>query len=91
MATHTLSDLRMGLDRSVEHEARHEGHNAVSRYIPVERMTAEDDREALELLRDAFGGEGPGWFALPVAPADHWQWKVHDFPGDAWWASTATT
>ena len=85
MATHTLSDLRMGLDRSVEHEARHEGHNAVSRYIPVERMTAEDDREALELLRDAFGGEGPGWFALPVAPADHWQWKVHDFPGDAWW------
>ena len=85
MATQTLSDLRMGLDRSVEHEAYHEGHDAVSRYIPVDRMTAADDQDALELLREAFGGEGPGWFALPVDPADHWQWKVHDFPGDAWW------
>ncbi len=78
-------ELGMGLDRNVEHEARYPEQEAVSRFAPVEQMTAEDDADALDLLRAAFGGPGPGWFALPVDPADHWQWKVHDFPGTAWW------
>ncbi len=36
--------------------------------------------QIVELLRVAFNG-GPGWFALPVAPADHLDWKFRDFPG----------
>jgi len=47
--------------------------------MPASGLTSAQQAEVLELLRVAFNG-GPGWFSLPVAPADHLQWKLLDFP-----------
>jgi hypothetical protein len=44
------------------------------------RQLSADDRDALiDLIRTAFNGE-PSWFALPVGPEDHFDWKYRESP-----------
>ncbi|MEZ4503885.1 MAG: hypothetical protein R3C39_14780 [Dehalococcoidia bacterium] len=51
-----------------------------TRFMDPERLTEEQEQHMLRLLELAFNG-GPAWFELPVSRADHWRWKLHDYPG----------
>src|SRR5690606_18107261 len=49
------------------------------RHADARTLTDGEVERIMDLLRAAFNG-GPGWFDLPVEPADHFRWKLIESP-----------
>lgn len=54
----------------------------IRRWFDARDLTPELSAEILDVIRIAFNQQ-PNWFAFPVSPADHFDWKFRDRPTGA--------
>lgn len=55
------------------------GFDVTRRWVDGHDLTDDMRSQVLKLLEVAFNG-APSWYALPVDPADHFDWKYRDYP-----------
>jgi hypothetical protein len=58
------------------------GFDLARRWFDARDLTPERSAKILDVIRIAFNQQ-PRWFALPVSPADHFDWKFRDRPTGA--------